>query len=103
MACHSLLGWYPVSVESKSERGAWYNVWTSPWNPPDEYICECEGYGFRGHCSHQEKAEERVCRWSSLTGPEEQTKEQRQGKVCPRCYGPAQWIMEEVEDAQAEE
>jgi hypothetical protein len=64
---------------------------------PVEVICECEGFQFRGHCSHQAEALENVCLWHELEGPETQTKEQRENKVCPRCGGPTEWIMEAVD------
>jgi hypothetical protein len=64
---------------------------------PVEVVCECEGYQFRGHCSHQDEALERVCLWHELDGPETQTDEQRQAKICPRCGGPTEWIMETVD------
>lgn len=99
--CQSRLGWFPVKVESHSQKDVVYNVWTSPFNDVSEYICECEGYYFRGRCTHQDEAERRICRWTSLEGPEEQTKAQRRAKICPRCLGPAQWVMEEVEEEDA--
>lgn len=93
--CQSLLGRFPITVVSRSDPRKAYVVWTSPWNDVSEFICECEGYFFRGHCSHQEEAYARICRWSSDSGEEQQDATQRRARTCPRCGGPTQWVMEE--------
>ena len=47
--------------------------------------CSCPGYRFRGTCHHTQLHEEK-CGWTSGDPEAEvQTKEQREGGVCPRC------------------
>ena len=64
-----------------------YLVLCNPWGSSTEHICDCEGYRYRGRCSHQERADMEVCRWSALGDTEMQTIEQRNENVCPRCGG----------------
>jgi len=84
-----------VSVPSRTDPGTHYSVLVV-WED-DEYsaVCECEGYQFRGHCSHQQKAFDQVCSW--VEGAEPQTEEQRRDKICPVCLGPTEWKMVEDE------
>lgn len=88
--CASADGWVPVLVPSKSQKLD-YRVMVSPWDNYKENICECAGYSYQGHCYHQELAQTMLCRWSARTGPEEQTDDQRDHEVCPRCGGPSVW------------
>jgi hypothetical protein len=87
--CVSAHPWFEMSIPSKTEAGKSYRVLV-PW--PDDGVedltCECQGFIFRGRCHHQDEAFEQLCRWSSETGPEEQTKEQAKSRTCPRCGGP---------------
>ena len=47
--------------------------------------CSCPGFRFRGTCHHTQLQEEK-CGWAAgAPGAEVQTREQRDGNVCPRC------------------
>lgn len=65
---------------------------------PDTIICECDGYQFRGYCSHQHEAAEQVCSWRELDGPENQNDQQRADMICPRCGNETEWVLEAVDD-----
>lgn len=61
-------------------------------NPDDssQNICECEGYVYRGHCSHQNEAMKYLCSWQE--GEEPQTPKERRLMLCPRCKSQTTWI-----------
>jgi hypothetical protein len=47
--------------------------------------CTCPGFRYRGTCSHTQLLEEK-CGWAEGTeSTEQQTREQREAGVCPRC------------------
>lgn len=94
--CLSNIGRVIVPVESNSSDKTYDVLAMSPVDP-DVAICECEGYAFRGRCSHQKVAVSRLCRWSEATGPEEQEGPDRRNRICPRCMGPTMWIEVERE------
>jgi len=63
--------------------------------------CSCPGFRFRGTCSHTKLSEER-CGWQAgVPGAEDQTPEQRQAGVCPRCG--SQTILVVVRDHPEED
>lgn len=96
--CRTAEGWTPIKVPSDSGPQL-YTVLVAPWGHPRENICECAGYAFTSKCKHQEIAMSRVCGWTELQiGKHTQTKEQRDGCVCPRCKGETLWRMEVIED-----
>lgn len=75
-------------IPSRSVPGKVYSVYSvDPEDPPDQYICHCEGYCYRGTCSHQMDAFEDRCLWNELAGPEQQTAGERESLTCPRCKG----------------
>jgi len=87
--CVSAEPWFEMRVESASEPGKSYRVLVAwPDDQAEDLICECPGWMFRNECRHQAIAFEALCRWSSETGPEEQTKAQKRSHTCPRCGGP---------------
>jgi len=87
--CRSNEGWQPVEIDSASDPNKTYVVLVNPWGDPRENICDCEGYRFRGVCSHQQKAADEVCRWNEVLGfAETQTSQQASELICPRCGGP---------------
>jgi hypothetical protein len=86
MAQHCISGdpYFEKFILSESEPGKVYNVWVSmPGDPPEEYICSCPGFTYRGRCKHQHQIE--LCKWHELIGPEKQTDEQQAEQICPRC------------------
>lgn len=90
--CRSTEGWYPVRVASSSGEGH-YVVLVSPWSA-QESICECKSYLYRGRCKHQDEAARRVCGWSELEHPQQQTDDERKMKICPKCGGATRWEVE---------
>jgi hypothetical protein len=95
--CRSTEGWQPVKVQS-SEGDQFYVVLVNPWGILEENICECKGYVYRGQCRHQGIAHHKVCRWSDEKGPEVQSLDQEDGKICPRCGGPTKTAIEVVDE-----
>lgn len=96
--CRSCEGWTPVEIQSQSDIDTKYVIMVSPWDDHNDNICDCKGYKFRGHCSHQYRASAAVCRWSETEGPEGQTPRQKDEQECPRCGMPTKYQMEYVED-----
>lgn len=86
--CLSAEPWFEMYVPSATEQGKEYRVLV-PWpdDQENDLTCECMSFIHRGHCHHQEEAFESLCRWTSVDGPEEQTREQRRNHICPRCGG----------------
>lgn len=83
-----------VEVPSHTIPGLTYCVDVGDLDDLEEVICECEGYLYRGYCSHQLEAIERVCGWYEPVGPETQTLTEKHNKICPRCGGPTEWLMD---------
>lgn len=96
--CRSLDGWLPVEIDSASDPDLTYVILVNPWGTAAESICECKSYEYRGRCKHQALALMRVCGWTELLSDQKQTREERKGKICPRCEGHTTWTMEVVED-----
>lgn len=87
--CRSSDGWQAIKIASSSDPETTYVVLVNPWGDPRENICDCKGYQFRGHCSHQDKAEEKNCAWGEGEYlAETQTGEEEILQRCPRCGGP---------------
>lgn len=95
-ACRSTEGWSPVKVVSSTGE-ATYTVLVSPW-AVNESMCECKSYLYRGICKHQGIAAARVCGWTELSDPQQQNKQERTEKVCPKCGGPTRWEVEVHEE-----
>jgi hypothetical protein len=72
---------------SESQPGVVYSINIStPGDPPDTWLCTCPGYTFRGHCKHiQIVASQGFCYWDEIEGPEQQTDEEQESDLCPRC------------------
>jgi hypothetical protein len=84
--CESALPWWTVDLESESEPGVIHQVMVPlPTDGIDDFICDCKGYEYRGHCRHIQEAFDNLCRWDSKGGPEQQTPEQERDMICPRC------------------
>ncbi len=96
--CRSLEGWMPVIVASASNPDKKYTVLVNPWGDPEDNVCECRGFQYRGSCRHLKEAVEEVCGWNETEGTEQQTPEQRKAMICPRCRETTKWTME-VSDA----
>lgn len=85
----------PIEVPSHSDPDKVYTVViVSDDEPP---VCECEGFDFRGHCSHQQEALDARCTWDEATGPEFQSNTQQRNGECPRCGGSTEGYMELVD------
>lgn len=86
--CKSNDPWTTIHVQSNSRPDITYEV-IVPYNgaPPSEYICNCEGFLFRGQCSHQTTAYDTMCGWAEFLGPEKQTEKEKENYICPRCKG----------------
>lgn len=85
-----------VCIPSHSVPGKMYTVAIIDLDS-DELVCECDGYQFRGTCSHLAEAKEQVCRWNDVDGPELQTVEQHECMVCPRCGRETEWTESDLE------
>lgn len=85
---------YTFDIESHTNPDLVYEVIVlDPFNP-DEAICECEGYKFRGHCPHQQEAFDQLCSWK--TDPlKPQTPAQRRHHICPLCGSQTGWIEDD--------
>lgn len=77
-----------VQVPSHSEPGKTYNVLVVDPEDPEESICECEGFSFRGICKHLDEAVDELCYWDS--NQESQSMRQKIHHICPRCGGPTE-------------
>jgi hypothetical protein len=93
--CLSSEPWFELEVPSHTTPGKTYQVLVPyPEDTADEMICSCEGFKYRGRCSHQQEAYDMLCRWTEAAGPEEQTPEQAHDYICPRCGGPTERTTE---------
>lgn len=84
--CSSRSGWLTIKVRSSQKGRTPYEVAIPPWDRElrEGGVCDCEGFRFRGACSHIEKAYDEICNWNSSTG-KTQTKAQRLRRLCPQC------------------
>lgn len=94
--CESLQPYTLIDVPSQSNPRLTYEVQiVDPNDPPEDWICGCEGFRFRGTCAHQRLAARMRCGWDELEGPEAQTPDERDRDMCPRCGG-VTWTTTEV-------
>lgn len=94
--CESLQSYFLIDVRSQSNPKLTYEVQiVDPNDSPEEWICGCEGFRFRGTCAHQRIAASMWCGWDELEGPEVQTTTQRDSEECPRCGG-STWTTTEI-------
>lgn len=93
--CETVFGFTTVEVPSHSEPDKVYVCIVQQPDDLEDVMCECEGYVHRGQCSHQQEALELLCLWQEDKGPEKQTDRQSIKRICPRCLGPAEWVVEE--------
>jgi len=91
--CASADGWYPIRVES-SNQNQYYTVMVCPWGEPQDHICECAGYTYRGSCRHQDTAQRFRCAWRQIESEFDQTEEQKEDMICPKCGGPTKWTIQ---------
>lgn len=97
--CYSVVdGPTSVMVPSHSNSLKQYECIVTDSSNVSEVVCECKGYNFNGHCSHQPEAVEMLCEWRQILGPEAQTESQRDNMICPRCGDDTKWIMEALDD-----
>lgn len=83
-----------VEIPSKSDPQKKYILSLPPWErKEEEIVCQCEGFDFRGFCSHQKEALRKVCDWNEFSETK-QTKEQKHDKICPICLGPTRMVLE---------
>jgi hypothetical protein len=99
--CRTTEGWSPVQVPSSSTKGLNYTVLVNPYVSKREFVCDCRGFEFRGHCRHQELALVHVCWWPIVPRQPQldQTDEQRKNKVCPNCGGATMYELRDIDDA----
>jgi hypothetical protein len=81
-----------VQVPSHSDPDITYAVVVQEPGSVDDAVCECEGFQFRGSCSHQQEAVDSICGWVEGNF-ETQTKEEHRNRLCPVCGGPTESIM----------
>lgn len=97
--CKSVIdGPVAVEVPSHSNSLRMYEVLITDPNDFRSAVCECKGFQYRGHCSHQREAVEMQCGWTEILGPEVQLKFQIEEMICPRCWGPTEWVLEYVDE-----
>jgi hypothetical protein len=89
--CKAADGWGVVEIPSSSEQEKSYTVVVADWG---EGLCDCQGFNFRGHCKHIDKARQIRCSWEEGRG-KCQTDLERYSRVCPECGGPTRIIAEE--------
>lgn len=68
-------------------------VLVNPYVSKVEFVCDCPGFQYRGHCRHQQEALGHICWWPMVRGEIDQTDEERKSKTCPVCTGPTKWEM----------
>jgi hypothetical protein len=91
--CVSADGWYPIRVES-SNQDQHYTVMVCPWGEPQDHICECAGYTYRGSCRHQDLAQRYRCAWKQLESDVQQNDSEIKDMKCPKCGGPTKWTIQ---------
>lgn len=84
---------YSFDIESHTDPDIIYEVIILDNSDPDEAICECESYEFRGYCRHQQEAFDLLCDWET-NATEHQTPAQRRHHICPRCGSRTTWSSE---------
>ena len=90
--CCDLSEYRTVEVPSASDPDKRYEVIVIDPEDPEQSLCDCEGFAYRGRCHHINDVHAKLCRWNSFDGIE-QTPEQRRNKICPVCSGPTEWKM----------
>jgi rRNA maturation protein Nop10 len=86
-----------VLVPSRTDPKIVYTVLVTDVDEPEETLCECEGFLYRGRCAHQQIALDTICGWIDSGDEDEnelQTNRQHTDRECPRCGGPTEWVME---------
>lgn len=82
--CVSTQPYFQAFIQSDADPMKVYSVYVPmPGDPPESYICTCPGFMHRGYCKHQQRIQ--PCMWDESIGLEEQTPEQREQRICPRC------------------
>ena len=96
-ACERTFGWDVIPVASASVEGLDHKVTVSSWG----YLCDCDGYRFRGKCRHEAEARQKRCLWNEILYPEApQDDFERAEGQCPFCGGPTVTVamLEDDED-----
>lgn len=95
--CVSTQPYFTAHILSESTPGKVYEILVPmPGDPPEQYICTCPGFEFRGYCKHQHQVQ--ICGWEELTGPEKQTLIQKKAHTCPRCKNDTVEELEYADD-----
>lgn len=77
--CTSNLPYEEYKVLSSDGETEYSVIVVEPTDHPNDYICECEGFEFRGTCRHQQEVAEMICTWTA------RDEEQVEADICPRC------------------
>jgi len=91
--CCDLSEYRTYKVWSQSDPDKTYEVIVIDPDDPEQSLCDCEGFTYRGTCHHINDVHAKLCRWNSLDSEIEQTREQKREKICPVCAGPTEWKM----------
>jgi hypothetical protein len=85
--CESTEPFFVQQIPSESKPGWVYEVHSIfPLDDAEEYVCGCPAFRYRGYCKHQQMAWYDRCLWTEEEdGHEEQTQEQKDKLICPRC------------------
>lgn len=62
-----------------------------------DYICDCKGFEFAGHCKHKAIADQLRCRWEEGELPC-QSETERRSHICPLCGSKTNLLIEKEED-----
>lgn len=81
--CSTCIPFEEYEVESSSDPDITYTVTVvDPYDDsPEDDICTCAGFEYRGYCRHLQEIHENLCLWREDIGPESPLNTHK----CPRC------------------